>query len=161
MPHRPHFVLLALAALVAACRARPSEPASERRDSLPQATTITYDAQQFMETYARDLLAGDRAAIVARYDRTGAFLLGNGRKTFASYDSIVTRYAGAGWSPPAGFEWSDLSFEPVGTDAIVVAGRFRWIAKAGAAPIIGSYSALLRRQNGVLRIRLEDESTAP
>lgn len=34
---------------------------------------IVAEARQFMEGYARDLAAGDRAAVVARYDRTGVF----------------------------------------------------------------------------------------
>ena len=40
------------------------------------------EARAFMDAYARDLLAGNRQAIAARYDRTGSYLLGNGRKVF-------------------------------------------------------------------------------
>jgi hypothetical protein len=114
-----------------------------------------------MDTYARDLLAGNRAAIAARYDRTGAYFLGNGRKEFSPYDSVVAQYRGAGWSPPVSFAWHDLSFEPAGPDAVVVAGQFDWTAAAGAQPVTLSYTALLHRQEGVLRIRLEDESIDP
>ena len=114
-----------------------------------------------MDAYARDLLAGNRAAIAARYDRTGVYFLGNGRKEFVHYDSIVAQYQGPGWSSPASFEWYDLSFEPVGPDAVVVAGQFLWGTPATTAPTIFSYIALLQRQEGVLRIRLEDESVDP
>lgn len=110
-----------------------------------------------MEEYARELLAGDRAAIGARYDRTGAILVRDGRKSFVPHADIVARYAGTGWSPPAAFEWQDLSYEPAGPDAVVVVGRFLWTA-AGAEPLLVSYNALLRRQNGELRIRVEDEA---
>ena len=71
-----------------------------------------------MTTYARDLLAGDRAAIAARYDRTGAYFLGNGRKQFSPYDSIVAQYSAPSWAPPATFEWRELTLEPAGPDAV-------------------------------------------
>lgn len=123
--------------------------------------TVVDEARSFMDAYARDLLAGDRTAIAARYDRSGAYLLGNGRKEFTAYDSVVAIYRSAAWSPPASFEWRDLSFEPVGPDAVVVAGQFVWVSGKGAPPMTLSYASLLRRQEGVLRIRLEDESVDP
>jgi hypothetical protein len=106
-------------------------------------------------------LAGNRAAIGARYDRTGAYLLGNGAKRFQPHDSLVARYQSARWNAPASFEWVDLSFEPIGSDAVAVAGRFLWGTANAPHPLEASYSALLRRQDGVLRIRLEDESVNP
>jgi hypothetical protein len=122
---------------------------------------VVEEARAFMDSYARDLRAGNRAAISGRYDRNGAYFMGNGNKEFEPYDSIVARYGGPRWSPPASFEWRDLSFEPVGPDAVVVLGRFLWGRRAGAAPVALSYTGLLRRQDGVLRIRLEDESVDP
>jgi len=70
-------------------------------------------------------------------------------------------YRGAAWKPPASFEWRDLTFEPIGPDAVVVAGQFVWGPVAGAPPMTLSYTSLLRRQEGALRIRLEDESVDP
>ena len=122
---------------------------------------VVQEARTFMEGYARDLLAGDRAAVAARYDRSGAYFLGNGRKEFTPYDSIVAQYAAATWTPPASFAWRDLSFEPAGPDAVVVAGQFIWGAAAGAPSLTMSYTALLHRQEGALRIRVEDESFDP
>ena len=122
---------------------------------------VVEEARTFMDGYARDLLAGDRAAIAARYDRSGAYFLGNGRKEFSPYDSIVAQYRGASWSPPVSFAWRDLSFEPAGPNAVVVAGQFVWGAAAGAPPMTVSYTSLLHRQDGALRIRLEDESFDP
>ena len=130
-------------------------------DSPTPGAAIADEARAFMDTYARDLLAGDRAAIVARYDRTGAYRLGNGSKEFMPYDSVVAQYRDARWTPPAAFEWRDLSFEPVGSDAVLVAGLGAWTSASGGAPIILSYTALLKRQDGSLRIRLEDESIDP
>jgi hypothetical protein len=121
---------------------------------------IVAEATTFMSTYARDLLAGDRAAIGARYDADGAYMVGNGSKALVPHDSIVARYRNA-WAPPASFEWHDLSYEPIGNDAVVVVGRFTWGAAGGAAPLNVSYTSLLRRREGGLRIRVEDESVDP
>lgn len=157
---RPGIALLLYAnaaVLGAACNAR-SDDVAARTGAHADAIE---EARSFMDSYARELLAGDRAAIVARYDRTGAYILGNGRKEFVPYDSIVAQYSGANWSPPASFEWRDLSFEAAGPDAVVVVGLFTWGRGGGAPPMTLSYTSLLRRQDGVLRIRVEDESLDP
>lgn len=140
---------LILLAAATPLRAQPAEP------------PVVAEARVFMADYARALIAGDRAGIAARYDRNGAYAMGNGRKAFGPYDRIVAQYASAQWQPPHRFEWRDLSYEPVGNDAVVIAGQFAWTRREGAEPSIFSYTALLRRQDGVLRIRLEDESTRP
>ena len=126
----------------------------------PSGAGVVEEARAFMDSYARDLLAGNRAAIAARYDRRGAYFMGNGQKEFETYDAIVARYGGPRWNPPAAFEWRDLSFEPAGPDAVIVAGRFVW-GRQGRAPMTLSYTGFLHRQDGVLRIRLEDESVDP
>jgi hypothetical protein len=126
----------------------------------PSGAGVVEEARAFMDAYARDLLAGNRAAIAARYDRRGAYMMGNGQKEFLPYDAIVARYQGPSWNPPASFEWRDLSFEPAGPDAVIVAGRFAW-GRQGRAPMTLSYTGFLHRQDGVLRIRLEDESFDP
>lgn len=143
----------------AAC-ARSGDSGTARADSAATAAVVE-EARSFMDAYARELLAGDRTAIAARYDRTGVYMLGNGHKQFTSYDSVVAIYGGPAWSPPVSFEWRDLSFEPTGPDAVVVAGQFVWTRAGGAPPMTLSYASLLRRQDGVLRIRLEDESVDP
>ena len=58
-------------------RAQPAEP------------PVVAEARAFMADYARALMAGDRAGIAARYDRNGAYALGNGRKSFGPYARIV------------------------------------------------------------------------
>ena len=138
-----------------------ADRSSVRQPDSASSSNVTNEARAFMEAYARDLLAGDRAAIGARYDRSGAYFLGNGRKEFVSYDSVVAQYRDARWAPPTAFEWRDLSYEPVGSDAVVVAGLLSWTSAAGSAPMVLSYTALLWRQDGSLRIRLEDESIDP
>lgn len=141
------FMLMVAAATPLA--AQPAEP------------PVVAEARAFMAAYAEALSAGDRAGIAARYDRTGAYHLGNGHKSFETHAQIVALYASQDWQRPHRFEWRDLSYEPVGADAVVIAGQFAWTLREGADPIVYSYSALLRRQDGVLRIRLEDESRAP
>lgn len=147
----------------AACDRAP-EPAGEQVSAVsetPANTGLVQEARAFMDSYAGDLLAGNREAIAARYHRNGAYFLGNGRKEFMPYASIAALYSGDSWSPPVSFEWRDLSFEPLGSEAVVVAGSFRWGAGSGMTPMVLSYTGLLRRQEGELRIRLEDESVDP
>jgi hypothetical protein len=125
-----------------------AQPAAE----MPMVT----EARAFMDDYARDLIAGDRAAIAARYQRRGAWRLGEGGGEFDSYARIVAGYAGPRWGPPRRFEWQDLRYRQAGPDTVQVTGRFAW-TPADGRPRPFSYSALLVREEGVLRIRLEDE----
>ena len=126
----------------------------------PVEAPVVTEARVFMAAYGQALLQGDRAGIAGRYDRQGAYFLGNGAKSFEDHSRIQGIYASDGWQPPHRFEWRDLSYEPAGPDAVVVAGQFLWTPREGAQPMTFSYTALLHRQDGVLRIRLEDESRA-
>jgi len=123
-------------------------------------TAIVAEGRAFMESYVKDLLAGDAKALAARYDTTGAWLVGNGTTEFASLDSIRADYHAVASTPPISFEWRDLSYEPISRDAIVVVGRFT-SALPGTPPATLSYVVLLRRQGTGLRIRVEDESMDP
>ncbi|HEY0017277.1 MAG TPA: DUF4440 domain-containing protein [Longimicrobium sp.] len=126
-----------------------------QRDRDPEA-----EARAFMESYAQDLRAGARAAIAARYDRRGSYVVGNGRKTLESADSLRAFYASDAWQAPATFEWRDMSYEVLSDDAVMVVGRFEWTDAAGKMLPI-SYTGLLVRRDGEWRIRLEDESVSP
>ncbi len=161
--HRARRRLLPLFMVVVAAGAACARTTGSAGSDVAIATgdELVQQARTFMDAYGRDLRSGDRAAIAARYDRSGAYFLGNGRKEWVSYDSIEAQYRGPGWSPPAAFEWRDLSIESVGPDAVVVAGQFLWTRMAGMAPMTFSYTGLLRRRDGELRIRLEDESLDP
>jgi hypothetical protein len=121
--------------------------------------TLVREAEAFMADYARDLRAGAHDRIVGRYDPRGAYLVGQGRKELLPLDSIRAIYRG-GWSAPASFEWQDLSYEVAGPEAVVVIGRFVWGVSAERT-LTFSYTSLLLRQDGRLRIRVEDESGAP
>jgi hypothetical protein len=145
-------------ALAAAGIALPScDPGLRPQAASPAASAaIVAEAQAFMADYARDLLAGDRAAIAARYDPDGAHLLFAGSYAFRSHAAIAERYA-TQWERPAAFAWRNLAYEPAGPDAVVVVGQFVW-TPPGGPPETFSYSALLRRRGEALRIRVEDEA---
>jgi hypothetical protein len=120
---------------------------------------IDADAREFMSGYAEDLRNGRRQSIVDRYDRRGAYRVGEGEKNLESWELIRAAYM-TQWTPPASFVWRDLSYEPVGTDAVIVIGLFDW-GLADGRRLSFSYTGLLVRQDGELRIRLEDESMSP
>lgn len=120
---------------------------------------IETEARGFMDDYADDLRSGRRQALANRYDKRGAYRVGEGRKILETMESIRSNYMSK-WAAPASFAWRDLSFEPLGADAIVVTGFFDWGTAAGKK-LVFSYTGLLVRQKGELRIRLEDESADP
>jgi hypothetical protein len=141
--------LFLIAAVSASCATMPANGAA-----------IEADAREFMAGYARDLRAGDRPAIAARYDRRGAYMAGGGEQRLATPDSIRSTYNSGRWTAPARFEWRDLSYEAVGPHAVLVSGRFEWTTTAGQT-LPASYTALLIRENGRLLIRAEHEDVAP
>ena len=82
--------------------------------------------------------------------RVGGFLSATIRKFYSAGSDIGIA--------PAEWEWHDLSFEPIGPDAVVIAGRFHWRSRDGHSDTV-SYSSLLVREGGSLKIRVEDESS--
>ena len=148
--YRSRFVsLIWLGTLCASCATMPARNGG-----------IEDDAREFMAGYARDLRAGARAAIAARYDQRGAYIAGGGEQRLTSPDALRARYESAGWTAPARFDWRDLSYEAVGSDAVLVSGTFDWTTTAGQT-MPASYTALLVRRDGRLRIRAEHEDVAP
>jgi hypothetical protein len=76
-----------MVAFIGGCTSE-AETVTRQADS-GSVTNVVDEARAFMADYGRDLLAGDRGAIAARYDRTGAYSLGNGRKQFSPYDALL------------------------------------------------------------------------
>ena len=146
--------LLALGLIAAPASAQPSTVAAAE-------TPLVAEAKAFMARYADDLIQGNRAAVAARYDRNGAWHVGPTSAELESWDKIDNRYRRR-WAPPSSFEWRGLAFEQVGPDSVLVVGGFNWwpLKKADAAPLVYSYTALLVRRGGELKIRLENEATA-
>lgn len=113
------------------------------------------DARRFMREYGEDLRNYDRAAIAARYDRDGATVIFNGERNARTFDEIEARYREQ-WIGPVSFDWQNLAFEVLGPDSVIVTGEFDWGTPDGIEKY--SYSGVLQRQEGELRIRLEVES---
>ncbi len=156
MPLLARRIALLLLLPLAACSVRVQTPATQRAAS----DALASEARAFMESYATDLRAGRRDAIIARYDPRGAYMMGRGQKQLLPTDSITAIYRGNQWQPPATFAWSDLSFEPVGPDAVVVTGLFDWGVSAERTMRF-SYTGLLLRRDGRWMIRVEDEDPRP
>jgi hypothetical protein len=122
-------------------------------------TSIDDDAREFMAAYGDDIRHGRRQAIVDRYDRSGAYRVGEGEKNLESWELIRASYM-TQWTPPVRFSWRDLSYEVVSSDSVIVIGLFDW-GLADGRKLTFSYTGLLVRIDGELRIRLEDESMNP
>ncbi|HYE28125.1 MAG TPA: hypothetical protein VEA61_07815 [Allosphingosinicella sp.] len=148
------FPLFAFALTPAAAAAQP--PATAAAEA-----PIVAEARAFMASYAEDLWMGNRTAIAARYDPRGAWHVGPARVELESWDQISRRYR-TRWAPPSSFQWRDLAFEALGPDTVLVVGGFQWWPqkKADRPPLEYSYTAVLVRRNGELKIRLENEATA-
>lgn len=147
----------ALAAILALTLAAAVGPvrAQEAADQPP----IVAEARAFMEDYAVDLRAGDREALIARYDAQGMWFVTHGRVDPASHAVLADLYRRQ-WTRPAAFEWQDLVFVPSGRDAVSVIGRFKWTTEQGEVQTI-AYHGLLVRIGDALRIRIEDETPVP
>lgn len=146
-----------IAFLLAACTLPQPASAEPATHAAPQ-PAIVREAEAFMAAYAKELAAGDRAALPARYSRDGARTLGFGPATLETQAQLTATYAGPDWQPPRSFAWRDLAYEPLGRDAVVVVGGFDWDTGNGKPPIRFAYTALLRRENESLRIRVEHEN---
>lgn len=147
-----------LAAILFLMIAATSAPAQARQDATSE-PPIVAEARAFMDSYAADLRAGDREALIARYDPAGMWFVTHGRVDAASHAALADLYRRQ-WSRPAAFDWGDLTYVAVGPDAVTVIGRFSWTAD-GAVAVTIAYHALLVRVDGQLRIRIEDETPVP
>jgi hypothetical protein len=148
--------LMSLNTAMAWAQAPPNPPigveAQRQSDAL-----LVEEAKRFMDEYAADLLRGDRPAITARYDKTGVYEIRPAQKKFTSHAELVSRYQNQ-WEKPGLFEWRDLSYEVLAPDKLLVTGLFAWGRSASSSPDVLSYVAILQRQDGELRIRLEAEA---
>ena len=154
---RGHGVFLALVLLLCSSASAAQAPARNPGETRQAGESSLIDeARRFMDGYQTDLQRGDRPAIAARYDRNGVYELRPGEKRFTSHADLVARYQK--WRRPGFFEWRDLSYEVLAADKVLVTGLFALGDSASASPGLQSYVAVLRRQDGELRIRLEAEA---
>lgn len=159
LPIRTASAALAVALLLpaAAVAQAPDTIEGDGRDERAGGDAIVEEARAFMDGYAADLLTGEPDAIAARYSRRGAYLVLPGIRSMVPHEEIVGMYREGGPAPDV-FEWQDLAFEPVGEDAVMVVGAFRWESAGDDDGMLGTYTSLLVREDGELRIRLENES---
>ena len=147
-----------LTAIVATALAAACPATAEMQTAGPTAWGVaSADAAAFMEAYGRDLRAGDREAIIERYDPEGVWMVSAGRGEHLSSEQVGAVYRSDEWKAPQAFDWQNLVFIPSGTDAMTVTGRFVWTRETGVARTI-AYHALLSRTGGQWRIRVEDET---
>ena len=123
------------------------------------AEIVEREVRAFYVAYGEDLRWHRRDAISDRYDTNGVFFLGNGNKSFESFEANKKYYQNK-WIGPKSFEWKDLSIEVLSTDAAVVIGRFEWETDGGET-LKFSYTGLVKKYAGGWRIRIEDESRQP
>jgi len=120
----------------------------------PPATDIIDLAHFFMNTFADDVVSGERKALANRYSRRGTIFIGGEWKEEISFDRLSSEYA-TNWKPPATFRWQGLALEKLGEQAILVTGGIARSDKPGAETTSQSYAVLLVKEDGELRIRME------
>lgn len=117
-------------------------------------------ARAWFEGYARELQAGDRSAIIARYHHDGAWMVRNGVPKLLSFAELEARYRQPAWQPPVHFEWRDLVLEIIGEGGLLGVGQLLWTVEGTNKAQLYSYTGLLVQVDGQWRIRLEDENLA-
>ena len=115
------------------------------------------EVRDFYDSYAEDLRRHRTEAIANRYDSRGYYSLGNGNKRFVSFDESKKQYT-TQWPGPKDFQWKDLSFDVLSPNSASVVGLFDWTSASGVKETY-SYTAVLTKQSGQWRIRVEDESS--
>lgn len=148
------FFCLPAPAVAQAANGKPAQAATSVLD--PVDAALIAEAQRFMDGYADALRRGDPEEIVAHYDRDGVHEVRPASKRFTAHDALLPRYRAR--STPAFFEWRDLSYEVLAPDKVLVVGLFAWAQSRADEPQLQSYVAVLRRQDGRLRVRLEAEA---
>lgn len=148
------FFCLPAPAVAQAADGKPAQAATSVLD--PVDAALIAEAQRFMDGYADALRRGDPEEIVAHYDRDGVHEVRPASKRFTAHDALLPRYRDR--NTPAFFEWRDLSYEVLAPDKVLVVGMFAWAQSRADEPQLQSYVAVLRRQDGRLRVRLEAEA---
>jgi hypothetical protein len=120
-------------------------------------TAVVTELKAFYEAYGEDLIQKRTESIANRYDPRGTYFLGNGSKAFATFEQTKRSYM-TRWTGPKSFAWKDLEYEVITPTAANVVGRFEWARENEPQPKLCSYSALLLKNSGQWRIRIEDES---
>ena len=110
-----------------------------------------------LDSIAADLVANNRASLVARYDKRGAILLGNWGLKAYPYDSLPTQVYGAGWSPPVRFAWRNVTIEALSARSAVVYAQFIWHS-AERDSSVNSYTGVFLHDVKRWRVRVAASS---
>jgi mannose-6-phosphate isomerase-like protein (cupin superfamily) len=113
----------------------------------------------FFSSYGDDLRQHARESIANRYDTAGYYRMGNGLKSFLSFEDSKKRYL-TNWTGPKSFDWKDISVEVLSPEAAVVTALFNLQGSTGEKSTY-SYTGLLVKKTGGWKIRVEDESFNP
>ncbi len=113
--------------------------------------------QAVLGSIARDLTSNNRSALVARYDRRGAFFLGNWGAELILFDSLPTQVYGSDWEPPVEFTWRNVHIEALGPRSAIVCAQFLWRTATGDS-LLTSYTGVFVKDGRNWRIRSEHES---
>lgn len=151
--HKLRYLTLALIFVIAA------GVFSANAQSAATMSATEKSVRAFFDSYADDLRQHRREGIADRYDRRGAYLMGNGNKRLVPFEQIKDRYL-TKWTGPKAFAWQDVSVEVISKNAVAVLAKGEWTSDDGRTLVI-SYTGLLLKQKGEWRIRIEDESLAP
>jgi hypothetical protein len=122
-------------------------------------TRTEQEIQKFLTLYAEDIRQHRREAITNRYDRRGYYRMGNGVKTFRSFEETKTHYL-TRWVGPKTFEWKNVSIELVSSQSAIVTALFDMTTATGSL-VTYSYTGFFNKTSGEWRIRIEDESISP
>ena len=152
---RPCAGVVALLVTMGCGSGQESADLVQRPTPAPTDDALT-DVREFMAGYARELAAGERAAIAERYDPAGSVVLLNGGTIVSTHAQTRTRYQ-ENWTPPLAFAWDSLSYHPIEPGVVLVVGRFEWV-RAAADTSVYSYGGILRMTPQGWRIRSEIET---
>jgi len=122
-----------------------------------RATEEAGPVQAVLDSIARDLTSNNRSALVARYDKRGAFFLSNWGAELIPFDSLPTQVYGADWAPPVQFAWRNVHIEALGPRNSVAYAQFLWRRATGDSSLT-SYTGVFAKDGGTWRIRSEHES---
>ncbi|HET7537796.1 MAG TPA: hypothetical protein VFJ90_15160 [Candidatus Didemnitutus sp.] len=133
----------------AASQPAPAHPAET-------AGQIPPDAKAFMDAYAKDLKAGNRDSIIARYHSQGVFILAVGVDDLMRPRQIADFYR-TQWQPPHAIAWRNLRYRSLSPETILIEGGFDWQQTADKPAQYFSYGAILIKEPTGFHIRSEIE----
>jgi hypothetical protein len=146
--HKIRCPLIAITALLAAvgCGA-PATPTTEE---------VEREARALVQAWGEAIRAGDGPGLLAVYSKQGVSLVTKGRVDRLAFGDLESWYLGDAVDPQD-FVWEDLRMEVLSPDAVIVTGTFilKWLENEG---VRGAEMALLVREEGRLRVRIEAES---